>query len=145
MGEFRSERVGHLIQEKIAALIVEGKIKDPRVNPFLSVTRVEVSRDFSWAEVYISTFKPEANLVRGVQGLQSAAGFIQSCLAKEMRIRQTPRLRFHEDSSIREGFEMIKKIEELTGTKPGGEDKAEFSTSNGSEGLQSDVSGLHED
>ena len=75
MVEFRTERVGQLIQEKIGALIVEGKIKDPRVNPFLSVSRVEVSRDFSWAEVYISTFKPEASLAKGVQGLQSAAGF----------------------------------------------------------------------
>ena len=114
MGEFRTERVGHLIQEKIGSLIVEGKIKDPRVNPFLSVSRVKVSRDFSWAEVYISTFKPETNLARGVEGLQSAAGFIQSQLAREMRLRQTPRLRFHEDSSIREGFEIVKKIEGLS-------------------------------
>jgi len=114
MGEFRTERVGHLIQEKIGVLIVEGKIKDPRVNPFLSVTRVQVSRDFSWADVYISTFKPGTNLARGVLGLQSAAGFIQSRLASEMRIRQTPRLRFHEDDSIREGFEMVKKITSLS-------------------------------
>ena len=114
MGEFRTERVGRLIQEKIGALIVEGKIKDPRVNPFLSVTRVQVSRDFSWAEVYVSTFRPEANLARGVLGLQSAAGFIQSHLAREIRIRQTPRLRFHEDPGIREGFEMVKRIEGLT-------------------------------
>ena len=114
MGEFRTERVANLIQEKIGALIVEGKIKDPRVNPFLSVSGVKVSRDFSWAEVYISTFKPETNLARGVEGLQSAAGFIQSQLAKEMRIRQTPRLRFHEDSSIRDGFEIVKKIEGLS-------------------------------
>ena len=113
MGEFRTERVGQLIQEKIGALIVEGKIKDPRVNSFLSVTRVQVSRDFSWADVYVSTFRPEANLARGVEGLQSAAGFIQSQLAREMRIRQTPRLRFHEDLSIREGFEMVKKLEDL--------------------------------
>ena len=113
MGEFRTERVAQQIQEKIGSLIVEGKIKDPRVNPFLSVSRVQVSRDFSWADVYVSTFKPEANLTRGVLGLQSAAGFIQSQLTREMRIRQTPRLRFHEDQSIREGFEMIKKIEEL--------------------------------
>ena len=116
MGEFRVERVGHLIQEKIGALIVEGKIKDPRVNPFLSITRVQVSGDFSWAEVYVSTFKQETNLARGVLGLQSAAGFIQSQLAKEIKIRQTPRLRFHEDLSIREGFEMIKKIEGLNDT-----------------------------
>ena len=116
MGDFRTEQVGQLIQEKIGSLIVEGKIKDPRVNPFLSVSRVKVSRDFSWAEVYISTFKPETNLAKGVLGLQSAAGFIQSRLAKEMRLRQTPRLRFHEDTSIREGFEMIKKIEDLNDT-----------------------------
>ena len=114
MGDFRVERVGQLIQEKIGLLIVEGKIKDPRVNPFLSVSRVEVSRDFSFAEVYISTFKSDANLAKGVIGLQSAAGFIQSQLAKEMKIRQTPRLRFHEDGSIREGFDMVKKLEELT-------------------------------
>jgi len=113
MGEFRTERIGALIQEKISALIIEGKIKDPRVNPFLSVSRVKVSNDLSWADVYISTFKPETKLARGVEGLQSAAGFIQSQLAAGMRIRLTPRLRFHEDSSIRQGFEMVKKIEKI--------------------------------
>jgi len=113
MREFRTERVGRLIQEKIGALIVEGKIKDPRVNPFLSVSRVNLSRDFSWAEIYISTFKSGTNLTLGVEGLQSAAGFIQSQLAAEIRIRQTPRLRFHEDLSIQEGFDLVKKIEDL--------------------------------
>ena len=113
MGEFRTERVGRLIQEKIGALIVEGKIKDKRVNPFLSITRVSVSKDLSWAEVYVSTFKPEANLSRGVEGLQSAAGFVQSHLASVMRIRKTPRLHFREDQSIREGFDIVRKIEEL--------------------------------
>jgi ribosome-binding factor A len=113
MGEFRTERIGRLIQEKIGALIVEGKIKDHRVNPFLSISRVKVSRDLSWADVYVSTFKPETNLVRGVEGLQSAAGFIQAQLAMGMRIRLTPRLRFHEDLSIQQGFEIVKKIDEV--------------------------------
>ena len=113
MAEYRTERVGRLIQEKIASLILEGKIKDTRVNPFLSITRVSVSRDLAWAEVYVSTFKNQGNLSRGVEGLQSAAGFIQAQLASHMRIRKTPRLRFHEDFSIKEGFEILKKIEEL--------------------------------
>lgn len=113
MGDFRSERVGQLIQEKIGAFIVEGRIKDPRVNSFLSVSRVQVSRDFSWADVYVSTFKPDTSLAKGVLGLNSAAGFIQSQLSQEMRLRQTPRLRFHEDLSVREGFEMVKKLEDL--------------------------------
>jgi len=113
MGDFRAERVGNLIQEKIGSFIVEKRIKDPRVTPFLSVSRVRVSRDFSWADVYISAIKPGISLSKGVEGLQCAAGFIQSQLAREMRIRQTPRLRFHEDLSIHEGFEMVKKLEDL--------------------------------
>jgi ribosome-binding factor A len=113
MGAFRAERVGRLIQEKIGVLIVEGKIKDPRVNPFLSITRVSVSKDLAWAEVYVSTFKSGGSLARGVEGLQSAAGFIQAQLAALMRIRQTPKLRFHEDMGIKEGFELVKKIEDL--------------------------------
>jgi ribosome-binding factor A len=118
MAEYRTERVGRLIQEKIGALIVEGKIKDPRVNPFLSISRVSVSRDLAWAEVYISSFKSEANIEKGAEGLQSAAGFIQAQLAALMHIRKTPRLRFHADMSIKEGFDLVKKIEGLVAGQP---------------------------
>jgi ribosome-binding factor A len=117
MSEFRTERLGCLIQEQIGSLIVEGKIKDSRVNPFLSITRVSVSRDLSWAEVFVSTYKSQGSLSRGVEGLQSAAGFIQAQLASHMRIRKTPRLRFHEDLSIKEGFEIVKIIEDLNAPK----------------------------
>jgi ribosome-binding factor A len=113
--EYRLERLGTLIQEITGKLIVGGKVKDPRVNPFLSITRVEVSKDLTWADVYVSTFRSETNLERGVAGLQSAAGFIQARLAREMRIRQTPKLRFHADASFKEAFDLIKKIDEIAG------------------------------
>jgi ribosome-binding factor A len=114
MGEYRVERVGQLIREKIGSLIVEGRIKDPRVDTFLTVTRVKVSRDFSYANVYVSSFKTPQGLARGVAGLQSAAGFIQAQIANQIRLRQTPHLRFFEDLGIREGFELIKKIEKIS-------------------------------
>lgn len=113
MAVYRVERVGHLIQEKLGGLILEGKIKDPRVDPFLSITRVSMSKDLVYADVYVSSYKTPAGLAKGVEGLQSAAGFIQAQLARLVRLRQTPRLRFHEDPGVREGFEMIKKIEDL--------------------------------
>jgi ribosome-binding factor A len=114
MVEYRMERVGRLIREKIGALIVEGKIKDPRVDSLLSITRVEVSRDLSYADVYVSAYKSPGELTRSVGGLQSASGFIRGRLAAEMHIRQIPKLRFHDDPGVREGFDMIKKIEALT-------------------------------
>jgi ribosome-binding factor A len=121
MAEFRTERLGQLIQEMISALILEGKIKDPRVSPFISITRVNVSRDLSFADVYVSNIRETANIGRSAEGLQSAAGFIQSQLGTALRIRKIPRLRFHADTSIREGFDLVKKIEELaagTGNTP---------------------------
>jgi ribosome-binding factor A len=113
MPDYRGERLGKLMQEKIGALIVEGKIKDPRVDSFLSVTRAGVSRDLSYADIYISSFKSESGLLAGVAGLQSAAGFIQAKLASILRIRQTPRLRFHADLGPREAFTLNQKIDEL--------------------------------
>ncbi|MDR1058026.1 MAG: 30S ribosome-binding factor RbfA [Treponema sp.] len=125
MSEYRLERLGHLIQEKIGSLILEGKIKDPRVSPFLSITRVTVSRDLAYAEVYVSNIRSGAS--RGVEGLQSAAGFIQAQLARNMRVRKTPKLRFHEDTGIREGFDILKKIETLVHGTEGDENGADES------------------
>ena len=116
MGGFRTERLGQMIQEKIGSFILEGKIKDFRVNSFLGITRVKVSNDLSFADVYVSDVRGKISQ-KEVEGLQSAAGFIQSQLSAAMHIRKTPRLRFHADTSIGDSFELIKKIEELVDTK----------------------------
>ncbi|MDR0383579.1 MAG: 30S ribosome-binding factor RbfA [Spirochaetaceae bacterium] len=113
MPNYRDERLGKLIQEKIGSLIVEGKIKDYRVDSFLTVTHVDVSKDLSYADILVSSYKPESGLERGVEGLQSAAGFIQAKLSGFLRMRQTPRLRFHVDTGPREAFALNRKIDGL--------------------------------
>ena len=112
MAQYRMERLGQTIQQKISSFILEGRIKDSRVTPFLSITKVRVSRDLSYADVYVSDIRGR-NADKGAEGLQNAAGFIQSQLGGTMHIRKLPRLRFHSDTSIGDGFEMIKKIDKL--------------------------------
>lgn len=113
MGEHRLDRLGEQIREEIAAMILGGKIKDPRVSSFLSINRVEVSGDLGFAKVYVSSFMDAHQTKQGVKGLESAAGFIQTTLSKKLRLRQFPHLAFVFDESIREGFEMVRKIENL--------------------------------
>jgi ribosome-binding factor A len=112
MAQYRTERLGQAIQEKISALILEGSIKDGRVSSFLSITKVDVSKDLSFADVYVSDIRGK-KIEKGAEGLQSAAGFIQSQLGAAMRIRKIPHLRFHADTSIGDSFDLIKKIEKL--------------------------------
>jgi ribosome-binding factor A len=113
MGEYRLDRLGEQIREEISALILSGKVKDPRVSTFLSINRVEVSGDLGFAKVYVSSFMDARETKQGVRGLESAAGFIQTVLSKKLRLRQFPHLSFIFDESIREGFEMVKKIDGL--------------------------------
>lgn len=113
MGEYRLIRLGEQLREEISQLILRQQIKDPRVSTFLTINHVEIVRDFSYAKVNVSSFLPDEQVERGVAGLQSAAGFIQSTIAKKLRIRQFPKLTFVADKSIKQGFEMVKKLEKL--------------------------------
>lgn len=113
MSEFRLDKLGEQIREEISSLIMTGKIKDPRVSTFLSINRVEVSGDLSYAKVFVSSFLDSNKVKQGIKGLESATGFIHSTLSRKLRLRQFPHLSFIFDESIKEGFEMIQKIDSL--------------------------------
>ena len=126
MGQYRMERLNVQLRDEISQLILRGEIRDPRVTgrkggaqaraevaPFLSINRVEVSQDLSYAKVYVSSFASDSMLDKGVDGLNNAAGFIQSSIAKKLRIRKFPKLTFIVDSGMKEGFRMVRKLNEL--------------------------------
>ena len=47
MGQYRIQRLNDQLRDEISQLILRGEVKDPRVNTFLSVNRVEVTSDLS--------------------------------------------------------------------------------------------------
>ena len=126
MGQYRMERLNVQLRDEISQLILRGEIRDPRVTgrksgaaartelaPFLSVNRVEVSQDLSYAKVFVSSFASDAMLDKGVDGLNNAAGFIQSSIAKKLRIRKFPKLTFVVDSGMKDGFRVVQKLNAL--------------------------------
>ncbi|MBQ6782227.1 MAG: 30S ribosome-binding factor RbfA [Treponema sp.] len=113
MGEYRLVRLGEQLRDEISQMILRQHIKDPRVSTFLNINRVEVAGDLKYAKVYVSSFLSEAQVKKGVEGLNSAAGFIQSTIAKKLTIRQFPRLTFIADMSMKEGFDMVNKLNRL--------------------------------
>lgn len=119
MGEYRLLRLGEQIRGEISQLILHEDVKDPRVSSFLTINRVEVAADLGYAKVYVSTFMPDSRLERGVEGLQSAAGFIQCKIAKKLTIRQFPKLKFIADTSLKDGFAMVQKLNELEAKESG--------------------------
>ena len=113
MGQYRIQRLNDQLRDEISQLILRGEVKDPRVNTFLSVNRVEVTSDLGYAKVYVSSFLPDKQVGKGVDGLNAAAGFIQREIAKKLRIRQFPKLQFLVDAGMKAGFDMVQKLNEL--------------------------------
>lgn len=113
MGQYRLQRLNDQLRDEISQLILCGEVKDYRVSTFLSINRVEVTSDLGYAKVYVSSFLTDNQVKRGVAGLNSAAGFIQSSIAKKMRIRQFPKLQFIVDSGMKSGFKMVQTLNQL--------------------------------
>ena len=113
MGQYRIQRLNDQLRDEISQLILRGEVKDPRVSTFLSINRVEVTTDLGYAKVYVSSFLPDGQVKKGVDGLNAAAGFIQREIAKKLRIRQFPKLQFLVDAGMKAGFDMVQKLNEL--------------------------------
>ena len=112
MSEFRIQRAEKLIQEEISKMIVTGKIKDPRVNKLLSITRVTVSSDLGYGKIYVSGYCSEKEIDKSVSALNHAVGFIQGAIGRKLKTRLTPKLTFFRDDSLKEGFEINRIIED---------------------------------
>ena len=111
----RLKKVESLLQREIGFLISQNRIKDPRINSMITVNRVRASKDIAYAKVYVSSFLDDKENKQSVDALNNAAGFIQKMLSKKMKTRNTPKLTFIYDQSLKEGF-MINKIIEDTST-----------------------------
>ncbi len=114
MSEHRLKRIENLIREQLSNLIMQGVIKDPRVDSLLSITHVKVSKDLGYADVYISSIRSDKNTEKAVTALNHAAGFIQHKLRGKLRLKNTPVLRFKKDDTIAEGFRITQKLKDLS-------------------------------
>ncbi|MDH7552531.1 MAG: 30S ribosome-binding factor RbfA [Spirochaetes bacterium] len=108
---FRKQKLETQIKKLVGTLIVT-EIKDPRIG-FVTVTNVELSKDYAYADVYVSVLGDENTKKKSLAGLQSARGFIQYRVGKALSIRTIPEIRFHLDTSIEEGVDMVNLLEKL--------------------------------
>lgn len=104
----RTDRVAEQIQRELAELL-RLEVRDPRLR-LITLTGVEVARDYSHAKVYYTTLDGESKAVQ--QGLERASGFLRSQLAHAMKLRITPQLHFSYDASVERGARLSELIDQ---------------------------------
>lgn len=95
-------------------------LKDPRVRD-VTVTLVEVSPDMRNAKVHVSVMGDETHQKLTVRGLENAAGFLQSKVAKRIDTRYTPRLAFVLDMGVKNSIEISRILRSVLPEPPADE------------------------
>lgn len=115
MAGYRINRITSDIKITLSELLRE--VKDPRVSKLLSIVKVDVSGDLSYATVYVSAIEGYEQTVNSVKALKGAAGFLRRELGGRLMLRKVPELRFVADNSIEQSANISKIIESFGGEK----------------------------
>jgi len=110
----QSERTSEDIRREIIAILKD--IKDPRVaGKMLTIVRIAVSSDHSYAKVFISDLDGMDSAKEAAKALNGAQGYIRRELGRNLHLRKAPELKFVADDSIAHGMKIIQELNELTG------------------------------
>ena len=109
-------KAAEAIREVVSTAILL-ELKDPRIQD-VTVTYVEVSPDMRNAKVHVSIMGDETKQRLSMHGLQNAAGFLQSKIAKRIDTRYTPRLLFVLDQGVKRSIEVSRILSELFPNQP---------------------------
>jgi ribosome-binding factor A len=106
----RSARIADQIQRELAQ-VIRLEMRDPRVG-LVTLTGVELSRDQSHAKVFFTVLGSTSDSGDSLEGLQRAAGFLRSELARRLTTRKVPELHFTFDESVERGVRLSQLIDE---------------------------------
>jgi ribosome-binding factor A len=110
----RQEKAARVVKEAVSDAIAN-HLSDPRIEGFVSVTRVDVTADLRTADVYLSIFgRDDVSQNKTFEAITHARSRIQSLLADKMQSKFCPVLRFHMDEQFKKTLEIIKLIDQTT-------------------------------
>lgn len=115
MAGFKINRITSDVKIALSELLRE--VKDPRVSKLLSIVKVDVSGDLSYATVYVSAIEGYDATVQSVKALKGASGYLRRELGARLKLRKVPELRFIADNSIEKSADISRIIASFNGEK----------------------------
>ena len=106
----RSRRIAEQIQRELSE-VIRVELKDPRIG-MITLTDVEVTPDGAHAKVFFTVLGDSSRVDEAAAGLQHAAGYLRSQLARSLNVRAVPQLQFKYDPSVERGARLSQLIDQ---------------------------------
>ena len=120
MAGYKIDRITSDVQLALSEMFRE--LKDPRISQLLSIVKVNVSGDLSYATIYVSAIEGREATENSVKGLKNAAGYLRRELGRRLSLRKVPELRFIADDSIERSAHISKIINSFPENNTEGEE-----------------------
>ncbi|MEG1687601.1 MAG: 30S ribosome-binding factor RbfA [Angelakisella sp.] len=111
MANYKLQRLNEDVKRELADIF--RSLKDPRVDPLITIVKVELSGDQSYCKVYVSSMGGMEKAKETVKGLQSGAGYIRREIGLRVEMRRSPEFKFIADDSIEHSADIARKLSEL--------------------------------
>jgi len=112
MPSHKQQRATSDIQRELSDIM--RTLKDPRITGMLSIVKVDLSGDYSYCKVYVSSMEGLVGAKKAVEGLTSAAGFIRREIGSRIKMRRSPEFLFFPDDGIAYSAEINQKLKDLS-------------------------------
>lgn len=107
----KQDRVSERIQAILSELLLRD-VADPRLRN-ITVTGVQIDHELMYADVYINALGDESRQQAVLAGLERAKGFLRREVAKRVKLRSAPELKFHWDATLERGERLNRLLSSL--------------------------------
>lgn len=112
MANFGSARLAEDVKRELTSIF--RNVKDYRVkDAVVSIIRVELTGDLSYAKVFISSMSGIEETKLAAEGLKNAKGFIRKELNSRIQMRRSPELIFIADTSAEYSARINDKLNKI--------------------------------
>jgi len=103
----RLKKLESLVKQRVGVLLAQ-ELADPRA-AFITVTKVRIDKEIQYCDIYYTVLGDEKEKNLTSHMLEHAKGFIRRAVARILRTRKVPEIRFKYDDSV-EGVLRLDKI-----------------------------------
>ncbi len=109
----RSLRIGEAVRFELSKIFLKSSHHISEIDGIpITITEVRTSKDLRFAKVFVAALGNDSTALAGL--LNSVSGILTKEVARNIKLKYTPKLSFFADNS----FEYASKIDELISVKP---------------------------
>lgn len=107
----KQDRMNERIRAILSELLLR-EVSDPRLQG-VTVTEVQLDPELQYAHIYVNALGDESRREKVMSALNHAKGFLRRETGKRVRLRVTPDLDFHWDTTLEYGERMNRILDQL--------------------------------